>query len=100
MARDVTGRVDDRSDLRSEADRLGIETSYVDAQGRPRRVAAKTVERIVAVLRGTGAPIPTASAAIAVDSPDQAFQGASGRHWLLAAQLYAVRSRRNWGHGD
>jgi 4-alpha-glucanotransferase len=29
-----------------------------------------------------------------------AFQGDGGRRWVLAVQLYAVRSRRNWGHGD
>ena len=36
-------------------------------------------------------------------APGQAFQGpASGprRLWALAVQLYGVRSRRNWGHGD
>jgi 4-alpha-glucanotransferase len=36
-------------------------------------------------------------------APGQAFQGpASGpqRLWGLAVQLYGVRSRRNWGHGD
>jgi 4-alpha-glucanotransferase len=26
--------------------------------------------------------------------------GAAQRSWLLAVQLYAIRSRRNWGHGD
>src|SRR5262249_49638790 len=30
----------------------------------------------------------------------QAFQGSPGRWWLLAIQLYGIRSRRNWGHGD
>jgi 4-alpha-glucanotransferase len=29
-----------------------------------------------------------------------AYQGDGRRGWLLAVQLYAVRSRRNWGHGD
>jgi 4-alpha-glucanotransferase len=105
MTRDVTGRADPRSDVRSEADRLGIETSYVDAYGRPRRVAAKTVERIAAALGGTAAPASSISIDKATDgAPRQilkvAFEGAPGRHWLLAVQLYAIRSRRNWGHGD
>ena len=105
MARDVTGRADPWSEIQPEADRLGIETSYVDAHGRPRKVAAKTVERIAAALRDTVAPAPATSVTTTGhDAPrqtlQQAFQGAPGRHWLLAAQLYAVRSRRNWGHGD
>jgi 4-alpha-glucanotransferase len=36
-------------------------------------------------------------------SPPQAYQGEPHwpqRMWALAVQLYAVRSNRNWGHGD
>ena len=35
-------------------------------------------------------------------APDRAYQGddESARMWALAVQLYGVRSRRNWGHGD
>lgn len=35
-------------------------------------------------------------------APSQAYQGEdhSSRSWVLAVQLYGVRSRRNWGHGD
>jgi 4-alpha-glucanotransferase len=36
-------------------------------------------------------------------APRRAYQGNGNlphRSWALAVQLYAVRSRRNWGHGD
>jgi 4-alpha-glucanotransferase len=35
-------------------------------------------------------------------APQTAYQlgDVAERGWLLAVQLYAVRSRRNWGHGD
>ena len=36
-------------------------------------------------------------------APERAYQGAGPglpRVWTLAVQLYGVRSRRNWGHGD
>jgi 4-alpha-glucanotransferase len=34
-------------------------------------------------------------------APERAYQGEDhARHWGLAVQLYGVRSRRNWGHGD
>ena len=32
--------------------------------------------------------------------PDPAFQGDGRKTWVLAVQLYGVRSARNWGHGD
>ncbi len=33
-------------------------------------------------------------------TPPKAFGGDFDRSWLLAVQLYGVRSRRNWGMGD
>ncbi|MFT4118977.1 4-alpha-glucanotransferase [Bradyrhizobium sp.] len=33
-------------------------------------------------------------------APERAFGGDFGRGWLLAVQLYSVRSERNWGIGD
>jgi 4-alpha-glucanotransferase len=35
-------------------------------------------------------------------APETTFQGEdpAARWWVLAVQLYGVRSRRNWGHGD
>ncbi|MBI5317963.1 4-alpha-glucanotransferase [Bradyrhizobium sp.] len=35
-----------------------------------------------------------------VSAPAQAFGGDFDRGWLLAVQLYGVRSTRNWGMGD
>ncbi|HKH01956.1 MAG TPA: 4-alpha-glucanotransferase, partial [Bradyrhizobium sp.] len=33
-------------------------------------------------------------------APEKAFSGDFDRSWLLAVQLYGVRSARNWGIGD
>jgi 4-alpha-glucanotransferase len=33
-------------------------------------------------------------------APERAFRGEEAPLWALAVQLYGVRSRRNWGHGD
>jgi 4-alpha-glucanotransferase len=33
-------------------------------------------------------------------APERAYPGDFGRAWLLAVQLYGIRSARNWGMGD
>ncbi|WP_257167002.1 4-alpha-glucanotransferase [Bradyrhizobium sp. SRS-191] len=33
-------------------------------------------------------------------APDKAYSGDFDRVWLLAVQLYGIKSRRNWGMGD
>src|SRR3982074_1656352 len=35
-----------------------------------------------------------------LSAPERAFDGDFDRCWLLAVQLYSVRSARNWGIGD
>lgn len=37
---------------------------------------------------------------VLVVAPPRAFDGGFDRSWLLAVQLYSVRSARNWGMGD
>lgn len=77
-----------------------IEPSYVDAFGHRHEVPADDVARIAEFL---GADATHGSDEVYV-AEAKAFQPAFAvegqRRWLLAVQLYAVRSRRNWGHGD
>ena len=42
----------------------------------------------------------TSEEAPLIVAPEQAFGGSFDRCWLLAVQLYGVRSLRNWGIGD
>jgi 4-alpha-glucanotransferase len=84
----------------SAAARLGIESEFIDARGRQRTVAPEVIDKLVLALReGTGdaalAPTPHATT-----PPTQACQGPPGKWWLIATQLYGVRSERDWGHGD
>ena len=86
--------------LRQEAARLGIQAEYVDALGQRRKVSGRAIDSIVRALQAgsaaTGVPGPRP-----IGPPvREAFQGPAGRWWLLAVQLYGIRSRRNWGHGD
>ncbi len=83
---------------RERAAQWGIEPSYFDVQGQRHEADADTAARIVQVLAGSGHR-PAAADGQAL-SPQPAYQGDGRRCWVLAVQLYGVRSQRNWGHGD
>jgi 4-alpha-glucanotransferase len=85
-------------DLTELAARWGIEPSYLDIQGRRRDADEGTIRRIVEALSARGNQ-PT-SVLERAREPTLAFQGDGRKCWVLAVQLYGVRSRRNWGHGD
>lgn len=105
-------------DIASDAARWGVETGYFDARGEWREPPADALRGIVQAL-AAAEPCPPpvvlregrdgSDASAAPDgmrrlrAPAKAYQpeslGDRGA-WLLAVQLYGVRSRRNWGVGD
>jgi 4-alpha-glucanotransferase len=80
------------------AQRWGVEPGYFDVMGRWKETGEETLRYIVEAL-SSGGYSPN-SIEGSVPSPEPAHQGDGRKHWLLAVQLYSVRSRRNWGHGD
>lgn len=79
------------------AERWGICASFVDAQGRTRAATPDAIRRIAEALQNVGDVVVSDGSAPQVVP---AYQGDGRRGWLLSVQLYAVRSARNWGHGD
>ena len=84
--------------LSDSAARWGVESSYFDVQGGRHEASPEMLRRVIAALaKSQDEP------AVYPDTgmhPEQAFQGNGLRVWVLAVQLYGVRSARNWGHGD
>lgn len=85
------------NDLAAKARIWGIEPGYHDVFGRWHAASEETQRRLMRALsRGKKQPdglFPPAETLLA-------FQGDERRYWLLAVQLYMLRSGRNWGHGD
>jgi 4-alpha-glucanotransferase len=83
----------------------GIASGYIDARGRHQTTDAAT---IAALQRALGCEESTHSENTHNAIPAPPFMPAyqppilqeGGRLWMLMVQLYAVRSERNWGHGD
>ena len=84
-------------DLAAKAGLWGVENGYYDLFGIWHGASAETQRRLIASLSHGREQPPELAAA---GEPIRAFQGDGGRYWVLAVQLYALRSRRNWGHGD
>src|SRR5262245_38793043 len=84
-----------------QAAKWGVETSHYDGLGRHWQVEPSVLARILEAIGARGSePRPRNTAA---EDVVPAFQGAPAlpqRSWAIAVQLYGVRSRRNWGHGD
>jgi 4-alpha-glucanotransferase len=80
--------------LRHRAAELGVSVSYWDWQGREVTVSDETLAAIVAALEEAPQADGSFSAA------DTVAPVPAERSWGFAVQLYSLRSRGSWGHGD
>ena len=81
-------------ELRQRAAELGVSVSYWDWQGQQVHVGDETLAAIVAELEQAPPPDSTLSA------PEAVVPVPEERSWGFAVQLYSLRSRGSWGHGD
>ncbi len=107
----------DNGELRARASALGVSVSYCDWHGREVTVPDDTLAAIVTVLEDTvladtgledTGPADTVLEDTGAENAPLARGGApdavapvpAGRSWGFAVQLYSLRSRDSWGHGD
>ena len=91
------------NDLGAVAEKWGIQAGYHDVFGNWHSVSPQTARRLIDALSGGAGQSQAAEDVTAEDitrAPVRAFQGDGKRVWGIAAQLYSLRSRANWGHGD
>ena len=88
------------NDLEEAARKCGIDAGYHDVFGNWHQVSAETRRRLVEALSTAREDESSPQILPPTEARERAFQGDGGLVWGLAVQLYALRSRRNWGHGD
>ena len=91
----MTGAVTGRAELIRRAEERGVAVSYRNWRGREVAVSDETLAAILAALgdyRPTAAAEDRAGGAVA--------PWPRRRAWGFTVQLYSVRSRGSWGHGD
>jgi 4-alpha-glucanotransferase len=85
-------------ELRRRAAELGVSASYWDWRGREVTVPDETLRAIVDALESVAAGLPLGDPVeVAVDAVAPV---PSERSWGFTVQLYSLRSRASWGHGD
>lgn len=83
---------------RRRAAARGVATSYRDWHGRPVQVTDETLDAILHALDSAG---PSPAHRVQEGRPEPALAPTPDtRAWGFAVQLYSVRSRQSWGHGD
>ena len=87
------------NDLESEARRWGIDPGYHDVFGNWHAASPETLQALIGAL-SHGRDRPYTFAAAPAVAPIRSWQGDGKRHWLVAVQLYGLKSARNWGIGD
>jgi 4-alpha-glucanotransferase len=86
------------ADLIRRAQAAGVSVSYLDYRKKRVQVADET---LTAILEALGEPPETDDSVIAHDVIGTALpRRPAERTWGLTVQLYSVRSRQSWGHGD
>jgi 4-alpha-glucanotransferase len=86
-------------DLYRQAEARGVATRYHDWRGREVAVSEQTLAAVLDAL-GDASPGSTGPAPSATPVDLAVAPCPSGRAWGFAIQLYSVRSRASWGHGD
>jgi 4-alpha-glucanotransferase len=84
-----------RAELTRRAQAHGVAVSYQNWRGRHAEVPDETLAAILGALGDYEPPAPSSGAPSASRAPFP-----PRRSWGFTAQLYSVRSRASWGHGD
>jgi 4-alpha-glucanotransferase len=88
------------AELIRRAEAAGIAPTYLDWRNRRTGVPEETLIAILDALGAGNDGVTGHSAAKAMDAIDSLPRRPDGRTWGFTVQLYSVRSRQSWGHGD
>ena len=87
-----------RAELTRRAQAHGVAVSYTDWQGHLVEVADETLAAVLDALDDGGGGAPAGRRPLAQPLAVAPFPARPS--WGFAVQLYSVRSRASWGHGD
>ncbi len=90
-----TSAMTGRAELTRRAQAHGVAVSYQNWRGRHVEVPDETLAAVLGALGDYEPPAASADAQVSVRAPFPAR-----RSWGFTVQLYSVRSRASWGHGD